>query len=662
MADRVFCRASLRFPLLCLICLGVVFGDIGTSPLYTEGEMFFPSVGEGVPLTARNIIGANSVMMWSLFLIVGLFYCVFALRADHHAEGGVLALYAKLKETSGNAIPLMGFLLIFGAGLFMGNGAMTPPISILGGLEGLTVVAGALEPWIVPLAILILLLLFSFQRRGTTKIGLSFGPMMLAWFLAIVGIGAVFIGRRPEILLALNPFYGIMFLLEGGGISMKMHFLGAAMLAMTGGEALYADLGHFHKQTIRTAFLFVFCCLSMNYLGQAAYLLDGGSIVAGNVFYSSVQSILGSGGLIAMIVLGTLAAIIASQALITGMFSLVAMGMALRLLPKVRTVWTSEEYRGQIYQPTTNWLLCMACVVIVIVFRSTKNLAAAYGFAVASLMFFTCVSLMQVAFYEWRWSRWKTMVVFGPFALLIAAFVAASATKFFHGGYFPFVIGMVTFVMMTTWRWGTEQIAFAVGHFCSKDVAWLLGVREGAREGGAFVRIDRSIVFLTSRLIRRKSDGIPSALRAFMKRYGALPSRILFLHVHVDADRPRLSGLERFDVRHFGHEVRTVVARYGYREVQDVHVRRILSLLYETGRISVPAEEWELEISEEEIITGVDVRWYQRFRLGLFRLLRTRSTPAHHFFGLLGDPGVASTLVPVRFSRRSAEVCMPDTV
>lgn len=624
--------------------------------------MFFPSVGRGVPLIPRNIIGANSAMVWSLFLIVGLFYCVFALRADHHGEGGVLALYAKLKEKSGNAIPLMGFLLIFGTGLLIGDGAITPPISILGGLEGLTVVAGVLEPWIVPLAIFILLLLFSFQRRGTTKIGLFFGPMMLTWFLAIAGIGIWFIGRRPEILLALNPFYGILFLLEGGGLSMKVHFFGAAMLAMTGGEALYADLGHFHKHAIRTAFVFVFSCLSLNYLGQAAYLLDGGSVIAGNVFYSSIQSILGGGGLVAMIFLGTLAAIIASQALITGMFSLVAMGMALRLLPKVRTVWTSEEHRGQIYQPTTNWLLFIACVVIVLVFRSTKNLAAAYGFAVASLMFFTCVSLMQVAFHEWRWSRGKTIWVFGPFALLIVTFVAANAAKFFHGGYFPFAIGMTALVVMTTWRWGTERIAFAVGHFCSKDVLWLLRLREGGREGGRFAAIDRSIVFLTSRRIYRKSDGVPSALRAFMKRYGALPSRILFLHIHIDADRPRISERERFEVRHFGHEVRTVIARYGYREVQEVRVRYILALLYETGRISVPSEEWELEISEEEIITGLDLLWHQRLRLGLFRLLRTRSTPAHHFFGLLGDPGVSSTLVPVRFSRRSAEVCMPDTV
>lgn len=642
------------------MCLGVVFGDIGTSPLYTEGEMFFPSVGVGVPLTPRNIIGANSAMIWALFLIVGVLYCVLALRADHHGEGGVLALYAKLKEKSGRVATLMGFLLIFGTGLLIGDGAITPPISILGGLEGLTVAARWLEPWVVPIAVGILLVLFAFQRKGTATIGLSFGPIMLLWFLAIAGIGAVLIARRPEILFALNPLYGVLFLFHGGDRAVTVHFLGAAMLAITGGEALYADLGHFHKSAIRAAFVFVFCCLVLNYLGQAAYLLDGGRVIAGNVFYSSVRSVLGEGGLSVMILLGVQAAIIASQALITGIFSVVAMGMALRLFPRVRTLWTSEEHRGQIYQPAVNWALFLVCTAIVLFFRSTKNLAAAYGFAVASLMFFTCLSLTQVAFHEWRWSRWKTIWVFTPFTLLILIFVIANATKFLHGGYFPFAIALAALLIMTTWRWGMGRVAIAVGHFCSKDVAWLLRVREG-REG-EFAEIDRSIVFLTSRLIRRKGDGLPSALRAFMKRYGALPSRILFLHVHIDADRPRIGEGERFEVRHFGHEVRTVVARYGYREVQEVRVRYILALLYETGRISVPSEEWELEISEEEIITGVDMFWYQRFRLAFFRMLRARSTPAHHFFGLLGDPGVASTLIPVRFSRRSAEVCMPDVV
>ncbi|MBI4129072.1 KUP/HAK/KT family potassium transporter [Candidatus Peregrinibacteria bacterium] len=648
-----------RFLFLCLMSLGVVFGDIGTSPLYTEGEMFFPLMGAGVPLTPAHIIGANSVMVWSLFLIVGVFYCMFALRADHHGEGGVLALYAKLKD---HPLRLIPFLLLLGAGLLIGDGAITPPISILGGLEGVSVAAPFLVPWIVPLALCILLLLFAFQRRGTASIGLSFGPIMLTWFLAIAGIGAAYIARRFDILSALNPIVGVRFLMEGGTLSMKVHFLGAAFLAVTGGEALYADLGHFRKGAIRAVFAFVFLCLVLSYLGQAAYVLDGGNVAAGNVFYSSVRDILGDGGVYAMIILGTLAAVIASQALITGMFSIVALAMALRLLPKVRTFWTSEEHRGQIYQPVTNWVLCAACCVIVLSFRSTKQLAAAYGLAVSLLMLFTSFSLPALAHREWRWPLPAVVVVFAPFVLLVAAFVAANAAKFSHGGYVPLLVAVAVLAIMTTWRWGTECVAVAMEHFCSRDVAWLLRLRERKRRDVALAGVDRSVVFLTSRSIRRTSDGVPSALRAFIKRYGALPSRILFLRVHIDADRPRVRSEERFDVRHFGREVRTVIARYGYREVQDIHVRRILLFLYEMGRIPVPADEWEFEISEEEIIAGADLLWHQRWRLRLFRLLRTISTPAHHFFGLFGDPGVSHTLIPVRFSRRSAEVCMPDTV
>ncbi len=662
------------FLLLCLMCLGVVFGDIGTSPLYTMGEMFYPEEGHGVPIDKESVIGATSAMLWSLYLIVGICYCMFALSADHHGEGGVLALYALV------GTGVTGLLLILGTGLLIGDGAITPPISILGGLEGLQVASPVFKPWIVPLALVILTILFGFQYKGTAVIGLAFGPIMLAWFIAIGAIGLALIECQPEILRALNPLEGIKFLIGGGSISVKIHFLGSAMLAITGGEALYADLGHFTKRSIQVSFAFVVVCLTTNYLGQGAFIISGHKVIEGNVFYSSIKWLIGDVGLCAMIILGTNSAIIASQALITGLFSLVAMAMAMKLMCRVETLCTSDHHKGQIYQPATNKILYLACVAIVLIFQNTKNLGSAYGLAVASLMLITCYALEKVARLLWNWSWPKSLAVFVPFAIIELAFLIANGFKFFQGGYYPFTIGIFVFALMTTWQWGEKSIGQAMSIFCrDKDVSWLIAIKDQMMDlklalqerllfAAQLVRgkqskteFDRNGAYLVSRPITTLTDFLPSSLLAFIQQWGALPNRILFVHTHINPDVARLGeNVDKAQVFDFGSNVWSIVLHYGFRETQYIDIAQEINNLYQQDKLPVPASQWQFVVGEEELIADKNLSWFDKKRLSFVKFLRKLSIPAHHYFGLAGHPAVTKVLVPILFSKTGTEVCLPN--
>ncbi len=670
-------KGTLAFLSLCLMCTGVVFGDIGTSPLYTVGEMFYPtepdgSPGHGLPTDIDTVIGATSAMLWSLYLIVGIFYCVFALRADHHGEGGVMALYAKV------GTGFIGLLLIFGTGLLMGDGAFTPPISILGGLEGLEVATPIFKPWIVPIALVILTVLFYFQYKGTAIIGLAFGPIMAVWFISIFVIGMELIVECPSIIRALNPLEGVKFLVGGGSISLKVHFIGSAMLAITGCEALYADLGHFSKWSIRVSFSFVVICITANYLGQGAFIAIAGEVIEGKVFHSSIKSLYGDFGLYVMTVLGTLAAIIASQALITGLFSLVAMAIAKGLLWRVKTLCTSDHHKGQIYQPATNWILFAACVAVTLIFETTKRLGPVYGLAIASLMLFDCFAIMKNANQEWKWSWLKVILVFAPFAIIETAFVLANGYKFKDGGYYPYSVGVLVFIVMTTWKWGGAEVAKAMKAFSDgKDVnwlvskmEWLMDIRISIEEGlslatklvqgnQSLAGINRNVVYLVSRPIKSSSDMLPSSLVAFFHQWGALPNRVVFLHVHLDPDVARCSG-DRVDLVDFGMGVWSITIQYGYREAQDIDVLRDVQELFEQNRLPVPSDRWQFVVGEEELIADKNLSRFRRVRLSLLRLLHKIAVPAHKYLGLAGCPAVTKVLVPILFTNEGAKVCLPD--
>ena len=432
-------KSHLRNGALTLTALGVVFGDIGTSPLYALNEIFFAH--GRVPPTEANIIGCLSLVIWALASIVAFKYLVFVLQADNDGEGGVFALYALLHEHRRRGLHFILLMIVLAAGLLFGDGIITPAISVLSSVEGLAVVTPSLEPFIVPITILILTLLFMVQRHGTDKVGSIFGPVTLIWFIAIAILGAVQLVHYPRILLAFNPLPGILFL-KARGWHAAMLVLGGVMLVVTGGEALYADMGHFGRGPIRLSwFAVVFPALLLNYLGQGAYLLRGGAVVADNLFYSMVPKPL----LFPMILLAAAATVIASQALISGVFSLFAQATALGLFPRLNVVHTHEERSGQIYSPFVNWALFLGCVLLVLGFTKSMALASAYGLAVSGNMLVTSLSMIAVAHLCWKWNAVRALSLFGWFVLVDATFLSANSLKLIDGGYIPLTIGAFLF-------------------------------------------------------------------------------------------------------------------------------------------------------------------------------------------------------------------------
>lgn len=667
--------------LLCLLALGVVYGDIGTSVLYAVHEIFFPKSNHGIPISRENVLGAMSLVLLALNTIICLKYIVFVLRADHHGEGGMFALLSKIhgKRLSIGRIsvaPLLVGLLILASGLLIGDGAITPAISVMGAVEGLTVITPIFKPYVVPITIVILLGLFWFQARGTAGVGRVFGPVVLFWLLAIGSIGTLSILETPDVLLALWPGYAVEFLWQHD-LYTNLKVLGAIMLVITGGEALYADLGHFGKKPIRVSWVLVYIALTLNYLGQGAYLLSGRAITEGNIFFSMVP--FGEIGLVLMVPLATLAAIIASQALITGLFSLIAQANALGLFPRVFTLHTSSTERGQIYQPSVNWVLCIGCILLVVQFQSASNLAAAYGLAVATVMLITSLALIPIAITEWRWSAWKATLLFGGFALMEGTFLVANSLKFTHGGWVPVVIGVVMFVLMRTWQWGRTAVAQAFQTFRRKELEWLFAIKEQlgdlrqalaerlyfaadlVRGSQTVVEIDRGIVFLSSQSISSGKDPIPIVLHIFLKRYGALPRYVTIFHVAMDPERPWVPANERYEVKNFGYGTHMVTAHYGFMEVRDVNIRKDLGILHAQGQIELNAEQWDIEGGEEEILIDKNLPTLLRWRARLYHLLLRFSTPAYRHFGLDGDAGLSKSLIPIRFMKTgTAVVEMPE--
>ncbi len=540
------------FPLT-LTAIGVVYGDIGTSPLYAMRECFFGS--HSVPATHENVLGVLSLIIYSLLLVISIKYIAIVMRADNQGEGGILALTAllpkRITDRAGwSPLVLMG---IFGAALLYGDGMITPAITVLGAVEGLKVVTPFFDAYVVPIAVVILIGVFAIQRHGTHRVGRMFGPIMVLWFIVIAVLGIAWLIRQPVVLTAIDPRHAFFFFRDHGWHGFAV--LGAVFLVVTGGEALYADMGHFGKRPIRVAwFTIVLPALLLNYFGQAALLLANPAAAEQPFF------LLAPGwGLLPLVVLATAAAIIASQALISGAFSLTQQAIQLGYCPRLDIEHTSHSEIGQVYVPQVNWALMLSTIAIVIGFGSSTALAAAYGIAVTLTMVITAVLLQVVATERWGWSPIVAYMVTGLFLTIDLAFFGANALKIAHGGWLPLVIGGLLFTFMTTWKTGREIVAArltARAQPIEEFLARVVDMRPA--------RVPGTAVFMTA-----QPRGTPPALAHNLRYNKVLHEHVITLMVttqpvpHVPAD-------QQIAVRPLGHGVFDVVIRYGFMEDPNV--------------------------------------------------------------------------------------------
>ncbi|WP_334188589.1 potassium transporter Kup [Noviherbaspirillum sp.] len=539
---------------LTLAAIGIVYGDIGTSPLYTMKEVF--SANHGIALNQANLFGVVSLIVWGLTIIVSLKYVTLILRADNRGEGGVMALMAlamsSVTRQSRWFTPLM-LLGLTGAALFYGDGVITPAISVLSAMEGLEMATPALKPYVVPLTVAVLVALYALQSKGTGGIGKWFGPVVLVWFLALAGMGVVNIVHTPAILAALNPLHAIHFLMQNGWLAFVA--LGAIVLAFTGAEALYADMGHFGKKPVRLAwFLVVFPALALNYLGQGALLLANPAAVA-NPFYQQ----LGPWSIYPLVLLATMATVIASQATISGTFSVTQQAISLGFLPRMRVLYTSDREIGQIYIPLVNWLQLIVVVLAVVGFGSSSSLASAYGIAVTATMLTTTVLTFFVIRYQWKYNLLLCWAATGFFLLIDAAFFSANALKIIHGGWFPLVMGGAMMVILLTWQKGRELVfnnlkkqSIPLNEFLES-----LFLNPPQRVAG------------TSVFFRAQGDGVPHAMLHNLLHNKVLHERIVMLTV-INADVPTVPDAERIRIEALGHACYQLNVVYGFKDERDI--------------------------------------------------------------------------------------------
>ncbi|MDQ1610112.1 MAG: system potassium uptake protein [Pyrinomonadaceae bacterium] len=539
---------------LSLTALGIVYGDIGTSPLYAMRECFHGP--HAIAPTPDNIFGVLSLIFWALVIIISIKYCVFVLRADNRGEGGILALTAlatPIKILSKRERKVLVVLGIFGAALLYGDGIITPAISVLGAIEGLNVATPLFAPYVVPTTIAILIGLFLIQSRGTAKVGQLFGPVMLAWFFIIALLGVVQIARYPSVVGAFNPVHAFNFFLREGWHGFLV--LGTVFLVVTGGEALYADMGHFGKRPIRLAwFTLVLPALLLNYLGQGALLIENPA-AAENPFYRLAPE----WALYPLIVLASAAAIIASQALISGAFSLTMQAIQLGFMPRLKIEHTSSTERGQIYIPALNWALMIGCIVIVVGFGSSSNLAAAYGVAVTSTMVITTILLCVVAREKWDWSVPLAFGLSGFFLIIDLAFFGANVIKIPAGGWFPLVVGALIFLLMTTWKKGRRILAARLlsrGHPIEEFL------RDIAKHPP--VRVPGTAVFMNG-----TAAGTPPALMHNLAHNKVLHERVVLLTVKTK-QTPHVAPEDRVKFESLGHNFYRLIFNYGFMEDPDI--------------------------------------------------------------------------------------------
>jgi KUP system potassium uptake protein len=596
---------------LALGALGVVYGDIGTSPLYSVRECF---IG-GMATTHDNILGVLSLISWSLIIMVSLKYIAYVLRADNKGEGGILALMALSSSNlrkSRKYLPLI-FLGVFGSALLYGDGMITPAISVLSAVEGLEIAAPRLEPLVVPITIIILIGLFMVQRRGTGGIGAVFGPITFVWFGTIAVLGVSHIIEYPAVLQAINPLDGVRFLATHGQRGLLV--LGGVFLAVTGGEALYADLGHFGRRPIRLAwFAIVFPCLLMNYFGQGALLIVHPETIA-NPFFRMVPKF----ALIPVVLLSTCATVIASQALISGVYSLTSQATMLGFLPRFSIRHTSAHERGQIYIPSVNYALMLAAIGLVLGFKSSDALAAAYGIAVTLTMVITTILAFFLVRYGWGWGYHKAIPLSLVFFIPEMFFVGANAVKIEHGGWFPLVIGATIFAIMVTWKRGREILAerFAEQVLPLEDFYDVIAVELPARVPG-------TAVFMTG-----AQGGTPPALLHNFLHNRVLHQNIVLLTIVTD-DSARIAEEDRIKLEKLEHGFCRVTGRYGFMEQPDAP-----SLLIASGLIHT-VEHTTFFLGRENLV-ATKRPGMSRWRVSLFAFMSRNAQPATKFFNIPPD-------------------------
>ncbi|ABB24860.1 Kup system potassium uptake protein [Pelodictyon luteolum DSM 273] len=599
---------------LSLAALGVVFGDIGTSPLYAVRECFH---GEyGITASAGNVLGVLSLLFWALVLIVGLKYLTFIMRADNDGEGGILALTALIithSRNRGYERWLLVAIGLFGASLLYGDGMITPAISVLSAIEGLQIIAPAFHEMVIPLTMLVLAGLFLFQHNGTARVGALFGPIILLWFIAIAILGIIEIVKYPQVLQAMLPWHGISFLL---GNNLKgFTVLGAVFLSVTGAEALYADMGHFGRRPIRiTWFLLVLPALLLNYFGQGALLLSSPG-EAHHPFYGLVPS----WAMIPMVLLATSATIIASQALITGVFSLTQQAIQLGYLPRLTVTHTSARHMGQIYVPAANWSLMVGTIGIVAWFGSSSKLAAAYGVAVTATMLISTILFYYIARDLWKWNPAALNVMITFFAAIDLSFFGASMSKLFHGAWVPLAVALVMFTIMNTWKQGRKLLmrqlqdrTLTVDEFIRS-----LALQQPQRVPG-------QVVYLTA-----NPDVVPIALLHNLRHNKVLHSEVALFHFSNERV-PRVPNSRKIEVDRLGDGFTRVIARYGFLEYPNIS--QVLALANQQG-LNFKPEGISFFLSREKIVAGEKTKMFPS-RKKLFALMARNALSATAYYDL----------------------------
>lgn len=601
-----------QLAVIALAALGVVYGDIGTSPLYAMKEVF--AGNHPIPVTEANIFGSLSLFFWALIIVVSVKYVSFIMRADNRGEGGIMALIAlalheaEHKPKQAKAIMIVGIL---GAAMFYGDGMVTPAISVLSAVEGLEVGAPALHPFVIPITLVVLFFLFFVQKSGTAVVGAFFGPVMLIWFSTLAVLGVINIVEQPTILHALNPLYGLEFLLANK--AMALLAMGNVVLAVTGAEALYADMGHFGRKPISRAwFAFVLPALVLNYFGQGALIL-GNPEAADNPFYRAAPD----WALYPLIGLATVATVIASQAVISGAFSVTRQAMQLGFVPRMEVQHTSEKEQGQIYLPAVNWGLMVAVMILVLGFKSSNNLAAAYGIAVTGDMVITSILAAFVVAKVWRWGWLKAGLLFSCFLSVELIFLAANILKIPDGGWFPLVAGVGVFILMTTWKRGRQLLAERL-----KGERLELMMFLESLSASMPTRVEGTAVFLNA-----DPKGVPHALLHNLMHNKVLHERVVLLSVQF-YDVPYVPDIDRVEVRPLRDNFWSVVVQYGFKD--DPNIPQALELCAEAG-LAFNTLDTSYFIGRETLIPrlGSDMAfWREKLFVAMFR----NASPATAFF------------------------------
>jgi KUP system potassium uptake protein len=601
------------FLILSLEALGVVFGDIGTSPLYSMKICF--GQGYGLAVTRGNVLGIISMIFWALMLTVTIKYLFFILKADNNGEGGVISLMALcMNKVSKSKLTVVVVLGLLGASLFYGDGVITPAISVMSAVEGLGIYAPRLNLFIIPLTVAVLLALFIFQKRGTAKVGRIFGPIMVIWFLTIGSLGLRAVFSDPEILFAVNPVYAARFFVNNGIASFFV--IGAVFLSVTGAEALYADIGHFGKSPIKFNWIFlVFPALILNYFGQGANLLVDPKAAANPFYHLAPQPLL-----LPLVILATLATIIASQAVISGAFSLTRQAVQLGYLPRLSIIHTSEQERGQIYVPAVNWFLMTVTIALVLAFKNSDNLAAAYGIAVTTTMLITTLLYYRLTTFVWKWNPLLTFLLTLLFLIPDSAFFLANIAKIEKGGYLPLIIGVLMFLVMRTWKRGRNLLLLKMQEI---TLTWEQLIH--SVENSSVQRVPGTAIFLSG-----NPQGVPVALLHNFKHNYVIHETVITLTI-TTTDEPQVKNKdERFVVNEISPHFYSIIARYGFMETPNVP--RLLDQLPSKGLV-INKGRTTFFLGREMLVAGKG-KGLRGWEKQVFSFLSRNATSATAFFSL----------------------------